>query len=119
LFNHIRWKAFLKAKSKAKAELLLRRISKLIGDPITILGLRLYRKDASLYEGVFTSPLGLREVERSVFEALIRADRVAYRWIVRLPQEYDGGKWDFAGCSEKRTKLSGLETVEFEILNYE
>jgi hypothetical protein len=119
VFNHIRWKVFLRTNGKTKAELLLRRIAKALGDPMTVLDLKPYRKDPSLFEAAFTTPLGLREVEKAIFETLKRADRIAYRWIVRPPQDYEGGKWDLAGWSENRTKLSGVEAVEFEIANYE
>jgi predicted nucleotide-binding protein (sugar kinase/HSP70/actin superfamily) len=114
----IHWKAFLRVSTAQKATRLLGRIAKELGEEVCVIYSKPYRKDSDLYETCFTSPLGSNDWRILVFEALQRANRISYRWIVRPPQEYRDGKWDFAGWTDKKTRFVGVGAVEFEVRNY-
>jgi hypothetical protein len=118
MFDFIRWKVFLRVKTQKKAELLLARIAKQLGFSIEILSSKPDPNDPAFYEATFTSPLSIERVQEAAFEVLRHAGRIADRWTVCAPQDYEGGKWDFAGWSE-RPKVSGVVSAQFEIMNYE
>ena len=118
MFDTIRWKAFLRVTTKEKAEKLLRRLSKALDKEITILHSEPYWKDSSLFEASFTTPLAAKDVHEAVFGALLSAGQVSYGWSVRCPSEYAGNKWDFAGETDKKIRIAGVISLEFEIKNY-
>jgi len=71
-----------------------------------------------MFKATFTSPLGIARVQEAAFESLRRAGELSHHWEVRTPQEYEGGRWDFAGWSARKFRLGGIAAVEFEISNF-
>lgn len=118
MFDVIEWKAFLKTRTRKGAEILLGRIAKVLEDNPSLLHCKPYWKDRTLIEAVFTTPLGVPSIQVAIFQALTSAGRIAHHWSVRVPQQYEGGKWDFAAWSDKKTTLSGVVAVELEVRNY-
>ena len=118
MFREIRWKAFIRAGAQKNAETVLRRIEKALGREISMVTIAPSRRDEGLFEIVFTSPLGIERVQDAVFESLRQGDKLSYEWSVRPPQDYKGGKWDFAASATRRLRISGIEALDFEIANY-
>ena len=119
MFNLIRWKAFLRVSSSKKADTVLRRLAEAMGEDVANLDAKPYWKDPALYEASFTTRLKAKRIEDAVFHALRVAGRIAHHWNVSAPQDHAGGKWDFAGMSEKRPIVPGVDLVMFEVNNHE
>ena len=116
-FDRLLWKAFLRASNAKNADVLIRRIAKALEKEVSVVDLRPYRKDKTLFEASFTTPLGMTEVQDALFESLRLADKLSPAWEVRPPQQYEGGKWDFAGSSDRKLTISGVVRLEFEAAN--
>ncbi len=116
-FENICWKAYFKINSESKIKLMIKKLEKVIEKPITVISSQKYWKDNSLYEVSFTTPLGIDEVEKAIFEVLRTYKLLGQDCHIVGPEINAGKKWSFEGiCS--RTNISGLEWISFNIQNY-
>lgn len=114
----VRWTAFLQAGTEAKAVKLLGRLGEKLGRETETHVLQKYWKDKSLFEAVVTSRLEAQEPVGATFETLGLCDRVASKWVVGAPQQYDGGVWEFAGWADSRTlTVAGVKDLSFFVTN--
>lgn len=117
-FENIYWKAYFKINSESKVKLMIKKLEKVIEKTITVINSQKYWKDNSLYEVNFTTPLGIDEVEKAIFEVLRTYKLLGQDWHIVGPENNAGKKWSFEGiCS--RTNISGLEWISFRIQNYD
>jgi hypothetical protein len=117
-FDEIRWNVFLSAGNRRNAETLLKRIAKALGEKISGVDIVPDREAPTLFKATFTSPLEIARVEDAAFESLRKAGALSHHWEVRTPQGYEGGRWDFAGWSNRKLRISGIVAAEFEIANF-
>lgn len=117
-FENIYWKAYFKINSESKVKLMIKKLEKVIEKPITVISSEKYWKDNSLYEVNFTTPLGIDEVEKAIFEVLRTYKLLGQDCNIVGPENYEGEKWSFEGICN-RTNISGLEWISFRIQNYD
>jgi hypothetical protein len=117
-FDEIRWNVFLRVGNRKNAETVLKRIAKALGDTISVLDVVPDREERTLVKATFTTPLGTARIQDAAFESLLKAGALSHHWEVRTPQSYEGSRWDFAGWSNRKFRLSGIVAAEFEIANF-
>lgn len=112
------WDAFIKVKSKQKAEKLLRQVKNKLGLPITITTNTPYWKDKTLYHVIFSCSINTNQINEAVFQTLQLNSKMASKWIVSSPCHQKDDKWHFAGTAQN-ILIPGIELLSFHLQNYE
>ncbi|MEH6940038.1 hypothetical protein V7056_19670 [Bacillus sp. JJ664] len=115
MFETINWRMFIDAKSKEKANKVVKTLTQVIGE-IEILSLERYWKDQTKFELVCKTKLEVKESEKAVFNALVIANQIAQEIYVIGPTLYEGNQIEFEGMSSS-PKIVGISWFHFYIEN--
>ena len=112
LFEHIGWRIYINASSKEKAERVIKRISKEIGE-IEVLSFDVYWKDHSLYELECKTKLQIEEAEKAVFYTLQLVNQLGREIQVIGPIIYEDGMLFSGYCT--KPSIIGVSWLHFYI----
>lgn len=116
MFKTIRWRMYIKAKSKEKAQKVIKRVKQEIGD-IEVVSLQPYWKDKTLFELNCETSLMIEEPEKSVFEVLQLSNQIGYDINVIGPTINENNRVEFEGvCSSPN--VVGIHWFHFRIANF-
>ncbi|ETT86704.1 hypothetical protein MKZ08_09885 [Viridibacillus sp. FSL R5-0477] len=117
MFKTIRWRMYIKVKSKEKAQKVIKRLKQEIGD-IEVVSLQPYWKDETLFELDCETTLMIEEPEKSVFEVLRLSNQISNDLYVTGPILYENNRVQFEGvCSS--SSVVGIHWFHFRIANFD
>lgn len=82
MFKVIHWRGYLRVNKQTGAESVIAKMSKALGEPLTLLTYERYWKIPELAEVRMTSPLDAQKPQEAVFRTLLTAQRIAGPWSV-------------------------------------
>jgi hypothetical protein len=115
-FQVIQWRLHLRTKTREKVMEHLQRWEARVGEPITLVSLQRYWKDAGMFVVDFTTQIGYQPAE-AIFRTMLAASRIQPHWQTTGPSEYEDGRWEFSGMGVDKAR--GYELITFEVRNYE
>ncbi|MGE7932564.1 hypothetical protein [Viridibacillus arvi] len=116
MFKTIRWRMYIKATSKEKAQKVIKRVKQEIGD-VKVLSLQPYWKDKALFELNCNTSLMIEEPAKSVFEVLQLTNQIGNNINVIGPTIYENNRVVFEGvCSSPN--VVGIHWFHFRIENF-
>lgn len=116
-FRVIQWRLHIRTKTREKVMEHLQRWEARIGEPVTLVSLERYWKDAGMFVVDFTTPLKCEDPAEAIFRTMLAAARIHPHWQTTGPAEYEGGRWEFSGMSVDKPR--GYELITLELRNYE
>lgn len=116
MFELVGWRFYINAKTKEKAQTVLKRIEQVVGE-IEVNSLKQYWKDNNLFEVECKSLFQVEEPEKAIFNVLILVNQLGHDIDVVGPLLYEEGQVEFEGnCT--RPSIIGLEWFHFYIDNF-
>jgi hypothetical protein len=115
LFETINWRFYIRAKTKDKAQVVLKRLEKITGK-IKIISFKSYWKDNALFEVECTTLLQIKEPEKAIFNVLILVNQIGNGIDVVGPLLFEDELIEFSGnCTSP--SIVGLEWFHFYLDN--
>lgn len=113
------WEFYVSAKSKDKCLKVVQKTITSLGIESDLQECERYWKDKSLFKVNLKSSLHAEDIQNAVFKVLGLSSIISRRWIVGSPQNYENGKWEFAGWASSRDLICpGISEASFRLTNF-
>ncbi|MEI5906872.1 hypothetical protein WAK64_07345 [Bacillus spongiae] len=116
MFEKVSWRFYINAKTKEKAQTVIKRIEQVVGE-LKVNSLKHYWKDKRLFEVECKSLFQVEDPEKAIFSILMLVNQLGNDINVVGPLLYENGKVEFSGYCSRRS-IIGLEWFHFDIDNF-